>query len=310
MPDTAVTFSADLNADDGVEYFEALDGGEISKVWSDAVKTSYALKLNAGKYKNAFGKKTILRITATYGKKSIYKDFEITYIGADADGKIGKVTLSIEAFTISCGYLLAPMSIDVYSGENFAKYLCRTITENGWTYSCTGTIESGFYLASIGGLDLSGNAIDANLLDAMQKDGENIFTKTIAPRADGKYNLGEFDFASGAGWMYSVNGVFPNYGFSNYYPQDGDVVRVQFTLCLGKDLGGSDAIGFGSKNYVDSLTDYGKISALAADIAANAYYGKSEEKLLAAMNKIAVWNVNKQVVETCYAELKKYYYDE
>ena len=85
---------------------------------------------------------------------------------------------------------------------------------------------------------------------------------------------------------------------------------MQFTLCLGKDLGGSDAIGFGSKNYVDSLTDYGKISALAADIAANAYYGKSEEKLLAAMNKIAVWNVNKKVVETCYAELKKYYYDE
>ena len=310
MPDTAVTFSADFNANDGVENFEALDGGEISKVWSDAVKTSYALKLSTGKYKKAFGKKTILRITANYGKKSIYKDFEITYIGADADGKIGKVTLSIEAFTISCGYLLAPMSIDVYSGENFAKYLCRTITEKGWTYSCTGTIESGFYLASIGGLDLSGNAIDANLLDAMQKDGENIFKKTIASREDGKYNLGEFDFASGAGWMYSVNGVFPNYGFSNYYPQDGDVVRVQFTLCLGKDLGGSDAIGFGSKNYVDSLADYGKISALAADIAANAFYGKSEEKLLAAMNKIAVWNVDKQVVETCYAELKKYYYDE
>lgn len=310
MPDSSVTFSADFNADDGVDNFEALDGGEISKVWSDAVKTSYALKFTAGKYKKAFGKKTILRVTATYGEKSIYKDFEITYVGADEDGKIGNVTLSVEAFTIGCGYLLAPLSVDVYAGENFAAYLCRIIENNGWTYSYTGEIKSGFYLASIGGLDLTGNAIDKNLLSRMQEDGEKIFATSISPRDNGKYNLGEFDFASGSGWMYSVNGVFPNYGFSNYYPQDGDVVRVQFTLCLGKDLGGSDAVGFGGKNYVDKLTDYGKISALAADIRANSYYGKGEEKLLSELSKIAVWNADETTVKTAYDELKKYYFDE
>ena len=110
--------------------------------------------------------------------------------------------------------------------------------------------------------------------------------------------------------MYSVNGVFPNYGFSNYYPQDGDVIRLQFTLCLGKDLGGSDAIGFGGKNYVDNLTDYGRISAIAADIRANSYYGKGEEKLLSELSKIAVWNADETTVEIAYDELKKYYLDE
>ena len=309
MPDSSIVFSADFNADDGTDNFEALDGGEIYKLWSDDVKTSYALKFNAGKYKNAFGKKTVLRVTATYGEKSVYKDFEITYVGADEDGKIGKVTLSIEAFTIGCGYLLAPLSVDVYSGENFATYLCSIIENNGWTYSYTGEVKNGFYLASIGGLDLTGNAIDKNLLSRMRQNGENIFATSISARDDGKYNLGEFDFASGSGWMYSVNGVFPNYGFSNYYPQDGDVIRLQFTLCLGKDLGGSDAIGFGGKNYVDKLTDYGKISALAADIAANSYYGKGEEKLLSEFDKIAVWNADETTVEIAYTELKKYYFD-
>ena len=38
--------------------------------------------------------------------------------------------------------------------------------------------------------------------------------------------------------MYSVNGHYPNVGFSNYYFKDGDVVRTRFTLALGKDIGG------------------------------------------------------------------------
>ena len=46
--------------------------------------------------------------------------------------------------------------------------------------------------------------------------------------------------------MYSVNGDFPNYGFSDAYFLDGDVVRIRFTLSYGKDINGFGANGGGS----------------------------------------------------------------
>ena len=307
LPSSAISFAVDFDADDGTENFESLNGGEISQVWNDSVKTSYSLCFNKGKYKKSLGKRTILKITAVYGEKSVSECFNITYAGADSDGKTGKVTLSIEAFTISSGYILKPTSIDVYEGENFATYLCRAIKDNGWDYSYTGKIESGFYLARIEGIDLKGNKIDENLYAKMISAKDTIYKTSISPRDDGKYNLGEFDYTSGSGWMYSVNGVFPNYGFSNYYPQDGDVVRVQFTLCLGKDLGGSDAVGFGSGSYVDKIIDYGKIETLAAEISRNDYFGKGKEFLESILNEIGVWNADEKTIQTAFLRLKEYY---
>lgn len=55
---------------------------------------------------------------------------------------------------------------------------------------------------------------------------------------EGIYNLYEFDCGSSSGWMYSVNGVFPNFGCSKYIVEKGDVIRWQYTCDLGKDIGG------------------------------------------------------------------------
>lgn len=55
---------------------------------------------------------------------------------------------------------------------------------------------------------------------------------------EGIYNLYEFDCGSLSGWMYSVNGEFPNYGCSKYIVKKGDVIRWQYTCDLGKDIGG------------------------------------------------------------------------
>jgi len=37
--------------------------------------------------------------------------------------------------------------------------------------------------------------------------------------------------------MYSVNGVFPSYGCSQYVLQAGDVIQWHYTCDLGADLG-------------------------------------------------------------------------
>lgn len=57
---------------------------------------------------------------------------------------------------------------------------------------------------------------------------------------EGIGNLYEFDCGELSGWMYRVNGQFPNYGCSRYLLQDGDVVEWIYTCDLGADIGGGD----------------------------------------------------------------------
>ena len=49
-----------------------------------------------------------------------------------------------------------------------------------------------------------------------------------------------------SGWMYSYKGRYPGYGMGACKPQDGAVIRLRFTLALGKDIGGfSTSVGSG-----------------------------------------------------------------
>lgn len=54
---------------------------------------------------------------------------------------------------------------------------------------------------------------------------------------EGIYNLYEFDCGNLSGWMYSVNGSFPNFGCSRYVLKDGDVIEWVYTCDLGADVG-------------------------------------------------------------------------
>lgn len=55
---------------------------------------------------------------------------------------------------------------------------------------------------------------------------------------EGIGNLYEFDCGELSGWMYKVNGWFPNYGCSRYKLCDGDVIEWVYTCDLGRDVGG------------------------------------------------------------------------
>jgi len=56
-------------------------------------------------------------------------------------------------------------------------------------------------------------------------------------------NLYEFDCGELSGWMYRVNGWFPNYGCSAYTLKQGDVIEWLYTCDLGNDIGGGYAAG-------------------------------------------------------------------
>ncbi|MDD6736179.1 MAG: DUF4430 domain-containing protein [Clostridiales bacterium] len=56
---------------------------------------------------------------------------------------------------------------------------------------------------------------------------------------EGIGNLYEFDCGELSGWMYKVNGRFPNYGCSRYQLKEGDRVEWVYTCDLGTDVGGN-----------------------------------------------------------------------
>ncbi len=56
---------------------------------------------------------------------------------------------------------------------------------------------------------------------------------------EGINQLYEFDCGELSGWMYNVNGWYPNYGCSQYEVMDGDVIEWRYTCDLGRDVGDS-----------------------------------------------------------------------
>lgn len=57
---------------------------------------------------------------------------------------------------------------------------------------------------------------------------------------EGINHLYEFDCGPQSGWMYKVNGWFPNYGCSSYTLKDGDNIVWDYTCTgLGADVGGN-----------------------------------------------------------------------
>lgn len=54
---------------------------------------------------------------------------------------------------------------------------------------------------------------------------------------EGIHNIYEFDCGDLSGWMYKVNGWFPNYGCSRYQLKAGDKIEWVYTCDLGRDVG-------------------------------------------------------------------------
>lgn len=70
------------------------------------------------------------------------------------------------------------------------------------------------------------------------------YTAYSSEYIQGIHNLYEFDGGGLSGWMYCVNGWYPNYGVSRYVLKSGDAVQFNYTCDLGRDLpGAAGAVG-------------------------------------------------------------------
>ena len=227
----------------------------LSVAWDDGNKVSYIIDM----VKQASGD-FIIEVSAGTGNNRITKEYSFTYEKTPKGGYIGDITIDIEAFTLSLGYIAEPIRFPVYEGENGAQVLDRYLSSLGYTYECTGSLTGGFYLGRICGLstDLSKASLEKTVAAKIDEDS---WTGDIQQ----DHALGEFDFTDKSGWMYSVNNVFPNVGFSDYYLDDGDVMRVQFTVALGKEIGGSGSTGGWNPDWY-AVADKDEATDLIADI--------------------------------------------
>ena len=186
-----------------------------------------------------------IKITDEY-QYTVRKTYTVFY----QTGK-GRITISLEAGTIGIPYLIKPKEIDVESGISLSHVLDEYLRSEGFTYTYTGDLNDGFYLAKIHKKNLiKGYKIPVDLASKIKKD-ELLFDENGFESLD---DLGEFDFCQGSGWMYSINGLYSSYGFNKAYVQDGDTVRIRFTLAYGKDIGGYETMA-GTYGVLDS---YGK----------------------------------------------------
>lgn len=98
----------------------------------------------------------------------------------------------------------------------------------------------------------SGESVFNLLSREMRKNGIHMeFKSSAAYRTayvEGIGNLYEFDAGELSGWMYRVNGSFPNKGCSSYLLSDGDTVEWVYTCDLGKDVGAEQTAAEAQKN--------------------------------------------------------------
>lgn len=297
-----ISFSADWERDGSFVPLYS-----VTKVWDDSSYTSFSIDFGNAEFLPHSNTAFDFKVTATDGAgRETSAVYDMTYIPVGKGEKTGEIVFALEGFSIGCGYFILPCKLPVYEGVNFASVLTQTITEKGWTYSSTGTVASGFYLSGITGLDLSGNEVPDGLWEHIPENGR--FYKSMQKPQNGDYELSEFCFAQGGGWMYSVNTVYKNYGFSDYYPQDGDVVRVQFTVWYGSDLGGGGAMGGkDAESWLTDDPDYGDIMFLLADIAERINDG-SERRVYDEVTKtISEWNISQKTMDEQIAALKREY---
>ena len=231
-----------------------LNGQPVSHTWDDSEKTSYTLVFTKE------GENTVT-VSAEDGGKKKEITYRIIYKKAAVGEKIGSAVWCVEGFTLGSGYIIPPTEAPVYEGETSAEQLLRLLSENGFNAYYGGSVRSAFYLAYIADGTRTQQKYNGYQRSAAPAAPRSLninvsIPSVLSPHLSATMNyfepeeyaenggcLGEFIITNGSGWMYCVNNNFPNVGFADTYLSDGDVVRVQFTLGYGADIGGAGAIG-------------------------------------------------------------------
>ncbi len=213
-------------------------------------------------------------------------------VGFAADGEEEKpdtVVFTVEAATIGYGYLLEPVIVTLEAGDTLATIFERVMTAEGFSYLASdmyvkaiapgGVLESGARNASGVGAAMNvpkrlGGEVPQIIFDSI---ADMLELETVEDFEDGWSHgegaLGEYDYSFMTGWMISVNNIFGSTGMSETPVAAGDVIRMQYTMGWGSDLGpnwGFDYFATADKGAITTVMAEAKAAEDAADLLADA----------------------------------------
>lgn len=254
-----------------------LDGEVISYVSSSGPSSEYILYP-----KNPDTGDTNVHTLKIYAEDSFgnYGELSLTLKGQrnQAGQKKGKATIYVDMTVLGLG-VVDSVSYEVLADEPISYSIAKAVlgkdtgepfgaaaNSMGWGGRYTGTLDTGFYLQSltpgVSAKALSGSswnkygANEQQILEAIDAQfGKGTGLATLwrciyrnglnkSGGSDGSY--GEFDFTSGSGWLFSLDGTYyPGLAMSEYSLEDGDVLTLRYTLAHGWDVG-SGTKGYGN----------------------------------------------------------------
>ena len=126
---------------------------------------------------------------------------------------ISKLKSGKKAFLPASGVILDNVQVELSGGESAFDVIKKACEENVCTDSCKYCKASGVQI-------------------------EYTYTPAFNNYyIEGIHQIYEKDCGTQSGWMYSVNGVFPDVGTSSYTVSPGDVIVFSFTCNMGEDIG-------------------------------------------------------------------------
>ena len=208
----------------------------------------------------------------------------------------GHIVISFEKATLGQGFLIEPEYVPFYENDTVADVTLRVLQEKGRKYNFDGKITSGFYLSEISDPGRGELKVPAYILDDIKKQQqsssglimkeEDIFRQDGVPlyKDNTPEYLGEFDYWTQSGWMYSINGIYPKISSCDFKPQEGQIVRWQFSMVnLGIDLYGDPTV----QNKIDrddlchTLAEARENSSILKDAAVKDAYDRCRKNAIA-----------------------------
>lgn len=143
----------------------------------------------------------------------------------------GTMRVTLRADVLGLGVIFDE-TVVFYEGENLPYVVDRAFKQAGITYSYSGTFDYGFYLQRIYKTGVTdGYVIPGPILDKLEEENAS----WVGYEKD---SLGEKDFYYWSGWVYRLDGYFPD-GFSAIPAEDGSEIEILFTLNNGNEYDGT-----------------------------------------------------------------------
>ena len=211
-----------------------------------------------------------------------------TVNAAAAPSEEKTVVVSIEAFSVGCGYVLEPTLISISDGDTAATAVKKALEENNISYDAS--FEYGFYLKGISfehTADIPEYITNAVVAHDDEYDEDILFGDYIEEDATPN-DLASNDYVYGlSGWMYTINQPTAeslSKGMSQAYVKNGDVIRVQFSLDCGADIGTANLSGMPQWGYHADFYETADKTELTRAIAESS--AKAQSPLSNALKKM------------------------